>query len=92
LFLSISPLRRGSEETKLVGMKQILKIQLERNNLVHGVHALLNDEALELPFDQFVERYVAPAFKQLIAEAKARLESPPSSADAPDPKPEREKR
>ena len=64
-------------------MRQTLKIQLERNGSVHGVHALLDDSALALPFDQFYARYVRPAFDQLIAEAKYRLDSPPSALGGP---------
>jgi hypothetical protein len=78
--------RRAGEGAKVGGMesKNYLYLKLEKGETIAEVKALLKDADLELPFEEFMERYVRPAYKQLIAEQKYLLDHPrPAAAAAP---------
>lgn len=66
-------------------MKNYLYMKLEKGEgeVISNVEMRLEDSSLELPFEVFAERYVRPAYKQLIAEQKYRLEHPAPPADSP---------
>jgi thiaminase len=64
-------------------MENFLYMKLETGTGISNVQTRLKDSDLELPYDEFFERYVRPAYMQLIAEQKALLDS--AAPVAPDP-------
>lgn len=53
-------------------MKNLLNIQIQQEDgAIKQVTARVNDSDLALPFEEFAERFLRPAFTQLAAEMKA---------------------
>jgi hypothetical protein len=62
------------KSAKVLGMENFLYFKLQKGEAISYVETPLKDSDLELPFEVFAERYVRPAYDQLIIEMKHQLD------------------